>query len=164
MAVAKRARVSGMEIVYYNRNRRFDDETAGARYVPFDELLRTAKCVIALIPLTAETRGMFGAPQFALMNDAFFVNASRGAIVDTDALVAAVRAKTVAGAALDVTDPEPLPPDHPLFSLPNVFITPHIGTATRQTRERMSFYAAHNLIAGLAGRQLPQIVNPAVYA
>jgi glyoxylate reductase len=164
MAVAKRARVSGMEIVYYNRNRRFDDETVGARYVAFDELLRRAKCIVVLIPLTAATRGMFGAAQFALMNDAFFVNASRGAIVDTGALVAALQAKTVAGAALDVTDPEPLPPDHPLFALPNVAITPHIGSATRQTRERMSLYAARNLIAGLAGRPLPQIVNPAVYA
>jgi phosphoglycerate dehydrogenase-like enzyme len=82
-------------------------------------------------------------------------------LVDTEALNRALLAKTVAGAALDVTDPEPLPPDHPLFALPNVFVTPHIGSATRQTRERMSMYAARNLVEGLAGRPLPQIVNPA---
>ena len=164
MAVAKRANACGMSIIYYNRNRRADDDTVGARYVPFDELLRTAKCVVVLIPLNAETRGMFGAREFDLMRDGYFVNASRGAIADTGALVAALTAKTLAGAALDVTDPEPLPPDHALFSLPNVFITPHIGTATKQTRERMTMYGAQNIVAGLSGAKLPQIVNPDVYA
>jgi glyoxylate reductase len=163
MALAKRARSCGMEIIYYNRKRRLDDATVAARYVAFDELLRTAKCVVLLIPLNPETRGMFGAAQFALMNKSYFVNVSRGAIVDTNALYDALVSKALAGAALDVTDPEPLPPDHPLFTLPNVFITPHIGTATRQTRERMSMYAARNLVAGLTGKPLPQIVNPAVY-
>jgi glyoxylate reductase len=163
MALAKRARACGMEIVYYNRTRRPDDATVAARYVAFDDLLRTAKCVVLLIPLNAETRGMFGAAQFALMNKSYFVNVSRGAIVDTNALYGALASNTLAGAALDVTDPEPLPPDHPLFTLPNVFITPHIGTATRQTRERMSMYGARNLVAGLTGKPLPQIVNPAVY-
>jgi glyoxylate reductase len=164
MAVAKRANACGMDIIYHNRNRRADDVDVAARYVPFDELLRTAKCVVVLIPLNAETRGMFGAREFGLMRDAYFVNASRGAIVETDALVDALTAKTLAGAALDVTDPEPLPPGHALFSLQNVFITPHIGTATKQTRERMTVYAAQNIVAGLSGSRLPQIVNPDVYA
>jgi glyoxylate reductase len=107
---------------------------------------------------------MIGAAQLALMRPtAYFVNAARGAIVDTQALYEALAAKRIAGAALDVTDPEPLPAAHPLFSLPNVFITPHIGTATRQTRERMSLYAARNLVAGIDGAQLPQILNAAVY-
>ena len=163
MALARRARACGMSIIYYNRTRRADDGSVDARYVPFNELLSTAKCIVLLIPLNAETRGMFGAAQFDLMNDAYFVNASRGAIVDTNALIAALAAKKLAGAALDVTDPEPLPPDHPLLGVPNVFITPHIGTATRQTRERMSMYGARNLVAGLAGKPLPQIVNPGVY-
>jgi glyoxylate reductase len=164
MAVAKRARTSGMNVIYHNRTRRPDDGALEARYVPFDELLKSADCIVVLIPLNAETRGMFGAAQFAAMrSSSYFVNASRGAIVDTNALYDALVSKKIAGAALDVTDPEPLPADHPLFSLPNAFITPHIGTATRQTRERMSLYAAHNLVAGIAGTPLPQIVNPAVY-
>jgi len=163
MAVAKRARASGMTIVYHNRRRRPDDGDVDARYVSFDELLRSANGIIVLTPLNDETRGMFGAAQFAAMSSAYFINASRGALVDTGALYDALVAKTVAGAALDVTDPEPLPPDHPLLALPNVFITPHIGSATRQTRERMSMYAARNLVAGLAGNRLPQIVNPDVY-
>jgi glyoxylate reductase len=163
MAVAKRARASGMNVIYYNRNRRPDDVEVGARYVPFDELLRTAKSIVILIPLNAETRGMFGPAQFALMNDTYFINASRGAIVETGALYDALVTKKIAGAALDVTDPEPLPVDHALFTLPNVLITPHIGTATRQTRERMSMYGAQNIVAALAGQPLPQIVNAAVY-
>jgi len=161
MALAKRARASGMTIVYHNRQPRPDDVAVDARYVSFDELLRTAQGIIVLAPLTAETRGMFGEAQFSAMSSTYFINASRGALVDTEALYRALIAKTVAGAALDVTDPEPLPPDHPLFALPNVFVTPHIGSATRQTRERMAMYAARNLVEGLAGRPLPQIVNPA---
>ena len=132
MALAKRARASGMTIVYSNRGRRADDEAVGAQHVPFDELLRTATCIVVLVPLNGETRGMFGAAQFASMRSAYFVNVSRGAVVDTQALYDALVAKHVAGAALDVTDPEPLAADHPLFTLPNVFITPHIGSATRQ--------------------------------
>jgi glyoxylate reductase len=164
LAVAKRARASGMTIVYHNRNRRPDDGAVEARYVSFEELLRTSDGIVITLPLNAETSGMFGPAQFALMaKTPYFVNAARGKIVDTAALVEALVAKQIAGAALDVTDPEPLPPDHPLMTLPNVFITPHIGSATRQTRERMSLYAAYNLIAGLTGKPLPQIVNPEVF-
>jgi glyoxylate reductase len=165
MALAKRARACGMEIIYHNRTRRPDDGDGGAQYVPFETLLRTADCIVLVIPLNAETHGMIGAAQFALMKPtAYFVNAARGAIVDTNALVDALVSKTIAGAALDVTDPEPIAADHPLLTLPNVFITPHIGTATRQTRERMSMFGAQNLVAGIAGKPLPQIVNPEVYA
>jgi glyoxylate reductase len=163
MAVAKRARAAGMSIVYANRTRRPDDGEVSARHVSFDDLLTTANAIVVLVPLTAATTRMFAAPQFALMHGTYFINASRGKVVDTGALYDALVAKNVAGAALDVTDPEPLPPDHPLFGLPNVFVTPHIGSGTRQSRERMSLYAADNLIAGLAGARLPQIVNPAVY-
>jgi glyoxylate reductase len=163
-ALARRARASGMTIIYSNRNRRGDDEGVAARHVPFDELLGRATCIVVLVPLTEQTRGMFGAAQFAMMKSAYFVNVSRGAVVDTQALYDALVAKRVAGAALDVTDPEPLGADHPLFGLPNVFITPHIGSATRQTRERMSLYAARNLIAAITGAPLPQIINPAAGA
>ena len=165
MAVAKRARACNMNVIYHNRQRRSDDGDVDARYVPFETLLGTADCIVLLIPLNAETQGMIGAAQFALMKPtAYFVNAARGAIVDTAALIDALTTQKIAGAALDVTDPEPIAPDHPLLTLPNVFITPHIGTATRQTRERMSMFGAQNLVAGIAGTPLPQIVNPDVYA
>jgi glyoxylate reductase len=163
-ALARRARASGMKIVYHNRSRRPDEDEVEARRLSFEELLRTADCVVVLTPLTEQTRGLFGAAQFAAMKpSAYFVNAARGKIVDTQALYDALVAKRIAGAALDVVDPEPLPPDHPLLALPNVFVTPHIGSATHQTRERMSLYAARNLVAGITGNRLPQIVNPAVY-
>jgi glyoxylate reductase len=164
LALARRARASGMRIAYANRRRNPHEAEVEAKHLSFDELLRTADCIVVLTPLTEETRGMFGSAQFAAMKPgAYFVNAARGKIVDTQALYEALVAEEIAGAALDVTDPEPLPSDHPLLSLPNVFITPHVGSATHQTRERMSLYAARNLVAGLAGKPLPEIVNPEVY-
>lgn len=165
LALARRARACGMRIAYSNRRRSADEAEVEAKHLAFDEMLRTADCIVVLTPLTEETRGMFGRAQFAAMKPtAYFVNAARGKIVDTQALYEALIAKKIAGAALDVTDPEPLPADHPLLSLTNAFITPHVGSATHQTRERMSLYAARNLVAGLEGKPLPQIVNPEVYA
>ena len=115
--------------------------------------------------MTDATRGLFGKAQFAAMKpSAYFVNVARGKVVQTDALVDALQRGVIKGAALDVTDPEPLPPDHPLLALANAFVVPHIGSATHQTRERMSLYAARNIVAGLQGKPLPQIVNPEVYA
>lgn len=163
-AVARRARSSGMTIVYHNRRRRADEGEVGATYLGFEELLKSADCLLVLTPLSDATYKLFGAEQFALMKkSAYFVNVARGGVVDTDALFLALSQHRIAGAALDVTDPEPLPADHPILSLPNVMVTPHIGSATDQTRERMSLYAARNIIAGLAGKRLPQIINPAVY-
>lgn len=159
-AVAKRARASGMEIIYHNRRKPGNGAQIAARYVEFDELLASADCIVVLIPLSAQSRGMFGRAQFAKMKpNAYFVNAARGPIADTDALYEALAGKKIAGAALDVTDPEPLPPDHPLLKLPNVFITPHIGSATHETRERMSHNAAQNIVAGLAGEPLLTPIN-----
>jgi len=91
-----------------------------------------------------------------------FINVARGPIVQTDALVKALKEGWIAYAALDVTDPEPIPADHPLLQLPNVLITPHIGSATDETRDRMALLAAENLLAGLFGRPLPACVNPEV--
>jgi glyoxylate reductase len=163
-ALAKRARASGMEIVYNNRHERDDAAQVGATYLGFEELMRTADCVLVLTPLSDATYRMFSTAQFALMKKtAYFVNVARGGVVDTDALYLAVAQNKIAGAALDVTDPEPLPAEHPIMALPNIIVTPHIGSATDQTRERMSLYAAKNILAGLAGERLPQIINPAVY-
>jgi glyoxylate reductase len=162
-AVAKRAQASGMIVLYTNRRRRRDEEKIQATYVKLDKLLEESDFVVVLTPLTKETRGMFGAEQFSKMKrTAYFINAARGAIVDTDSLVQALKDGQIAYAALDVTDPEPLPPDHPLLTLPNVFITPHMGSATIETRNRMALLAVDNLLAGLEGKRLPTCVNESV--
>ena len=88
---------------------------------------------------------------------AYLVNTARGPIVDTDALARALHAGEIAGAALDVTDPEPLPGDHPLLDAPNLLVVPHVGSATHATRERMADIAVDNLLAGLAGEPMPQL-------
>ena len=92
---------------------------------------------------------------------AYLINVARGSIVDTEALVFALRTGKIVGAALDVTDPEPLPPTHELFTFPNCVITPHIGTATYPTRQRMAEIACENLLAGLKGQPLPFCANAA---
>jgi phosphoglycerate dehydrogenase-like enzyme len=94
---------------------------------------------------------------------AYLINTSRGSVIDQQALVYALMEGKLAGAALDVTDPEPLPPEHPLFQLPNCLIVPHIGSATQNTRRRMAELACENLLAGLEGRPLTHCVNPEVY-
>ncbi len=114
VAVAKRARVFGMNVIYYNRNRRADDKETGATYQTFDAVLEQADCIIVLTPLSKETKGLFGRQQFSQMKStAYFVNMSRGPVVDTDALLHALQTGEIAYAALDVTDPEPLPGYHP---------------------------------------------------
>lgn len=158
--VAKRARGFDMQIVYHNRRR---DEQAeaqlGVRYASLDELLAESDFVSLNMPLTEDTRNMIGAREFGLMRrGAFLVNAARGGVVDTDALLEALRSGTIAGAALDVTEPEPLPRDHPLLSLENLTVLPHLGTSTVGTRTRMGEMALANLLAGLAGEALPTAV------
>jgi glyoxylate reductase len=156
LALAKRAQVSGMRVIYSNRNPRADDATTGASYRSFDALLAEADCVVLLVPLTDETRGLFGDAQFAQMKPtATLVNVARGAVVDTDALVRALEQKKIAGAALDVTDPEPLRPDQPLAACENVVIVPHVGSATHETRARMAMLAAENLVAFIEGKEPP---------
>ena len=160
LALAKRAQVSGMRVIYSNRNPRADDATTGASYRTFDALLAEADCVVLLVPLSDETRGMFSDARFARMKPtATLVNVARGAVVDTDALLRALQQNVIAGAALDVTDPEPLPSDHPLAALDNVVIVPHVGSATHETRARMAMLAAENLLAFIDGRELPTPVS-----
>lgn len=154
-AVARRAQASGMKVVYHNRNRRPDEAALGVSYLGFDELLATADFIVVLVPMSPENVNMFGPVQFARMKPtAFFVNAARGALVDTDALCDALRTGKIASTALDVIDIEPLPASHPLLRLPNVLVTPHIGTANPETRDAMACLAAENLLAGLAGKPL----------
>jgi glyoxylate reductase len=136
----------------------------GAVCLPLDELLRRSDFVSLHTPLSAETRHMIGEAELRKMKPTtILVNTSRGPVVDMAALARALQEGWIAGAALDVTDPEPLPPEHPLFSLPNCLITPHIGSATWNTRRRMAELACDNLLAGLNGQHLPFCANPEVY-
>lgn len=155
--VARRARGFDMKVLYHNRRRRPEVEGAlGARYVPRDELLAGSDYLVLTVPLTPETTRCVGGRELARMKPtAALVNVARGAVVDTDALTEALRNRTIRAAALDVTDPEPLPRDHPLLKLDNVIITPHLGSATEETRRRMAELSVDNLLAGLAGRPLP---------
>jgi glyoxylate reductase len=155
--VARRARAFDMTVLYHNRRHRPEaEENLGARYVSQEELLAVSDYVILTLPLTPETHHLIGRPELAGMKPtAILVNISRGPIVDTDALTEALAAHRIYAAALDVTDPEPLPRDHPLLRLENVIITPHLGSATEQTRRRMAEVSVENLLAGLAGRPLP---------
>jgi glyoxylate reductase len=132
--------------------------------IPLDELLERSDFVSLHAPLTQQTRGLIGAAQLERMKpSAILVNTARGPLVDTEALANALRAGEIAGAGLDVTDPEPLPPDHPLLAAPNLVVAPHIGSATHRTREAMADMAVDNLLAALAGEQMPHCANPEVY-
>jgi len=161
-AVAKRARGFEMRVVYSDTTRAADDD---AEYLPLDDLLAQSDFVSLHIPLTPQTRHLINAAALRRMKpSAILINAARGPIVDTEALYQALSQGWIAQAALDVTNPEPLPTDHPLYTLPNCLILPHIGSATRNTRRRMAELACANLLAGLAGQPLPHCVNPEVYA
>jgi glyoxylate reductase len=160
--VARRARGFSMTVLYHNRQRRPEvEETLGVRYVSRDELLAASDYVVLTVPLTHETHHLIGRAELARMKPtAILVNIARGPVVDTDALTEALAANTIYAAAVDVTDPEPLPRDHPLLRLDNVIVTPHLGSATEQTRQRMAEVSVDNLLAGLSGRPLPfQVVR-----
>lgn len=163
-AVAKRARGFEMEILYYDAQRYPDAERElGATYRELDDLLRESDFVTLHVALTPETQQMLGAREFGLMKrEAVVVNAARGPVIDTDALVSALRDGEIMGAALDVTDPEPLPADHPLVALPNCIVVPHIASATVATRDNMATLAARNVLAVLRGERPEAIVNPEV--
>ncbi|ANU27366.1 2-hydroxyacid dehydrogenase [Planococcus versutus] len=134
-AVARRAKGFGMEVLYHNRTRKSLEDV---RYAEFEELLKVSDYVVILTPLTAETKGMIGAKELALMKEtACLINVARGGIVDEMALYEALKEKQIWGAGLDVFEQEPVPLDHPLLTLPNVTVLPHIGSATVQTRLEM---------------------------
>jgi glyoxylate reductase len=133
--------------------------------VPLEELLERSDFVTLHCPLTPQTRGLIGAEALARMQpSAYLVNTARGPVVDTEALGSALREGQIAGAALDVTDPEPLPGDHPLLGAPNLLVVPHIASATHATRGKMADMAVDNLLAGLAGEPMPHSVNAAELA
>ncbi len=160
--VARRAAGFDMQISYHNRRRDTEaEETYGAEYRSFEDLLAENDFVALNCPLTPETTGLISGPQFEIMQStAILINMARGPVVDTDALYTALTTGQIAAAGIDVTDPEPLPRGHKLLSLENLVITPHLGSASNRTRERMMRMTVENLHAGLRGEPLPYPVEP----
>lgn len=163
VSISRRARAFGMTVIYNNRHPRKDDNLYITTYKPLDELLATSDVVLVMAPLTDETYHMINKEAFQKMKkDALFVNVGRGKIVDTDALVWALNNGEIEYAALDVTDPEPLPADHPLLKTGKALVVPHIGSYTDRTRRDMAFLTADNILLGLQGKPLKTCVNPEV--
>lgn len=161
-AMARRAAGFDMRIVYTDiaRNEEAEKET-GAEFMQLDDLLKASDFVTIHTLLNEETHHLIGAREFELMGpDSYLINSSRGPVIDEAALYNALKNETIRGAALDVTEEEPIPDDSPLLELDNVVIVPHIGSASRQTRNKMARMAAANLIAGITGEPLPNCVNP----
>lgn len=162
-AVAQRGHFGfGMPVIYHSHSpkpaveARFD-----ARYRSLGELLREADFVCLTVPLTAETEGLIGTEQFAQMRpETIFINIARGKVVDEPALIAALQNGQIRAAGLDVFEQEPVNPDSPLLKMDNVVATPHMGSATHETREAMARCAVDNLLAALAGERPKDLVNP----
>jgi lactate dehydrogenase-like 2-hydroxyacid dehydrogenase len=162
-ALARRARGFGMEILYHDVARLPEAVSTPleATFVELDELLGRSDFVSLHVNLTAETRHLINARTLASMKPtAVLVNTSRGPVVDQGALASALRDGVIWAAALDVTDPEPIPMDDPLVGLANCLIVPHIASASRVTRGKMAAIAAANLLAGVRGEPLPAPVGP----
>ena len=155
--VARRAAGFEMRVLYTDHVPLAEAEAAlGVAWRPLETLLAEADYVMLTLPLTKQTRGLIGREQLRQMKrTATLINIARGPIVDTEAITQALQEDWIYAAALDVTDPEPLPRDHPLLSLDNLTITPHLGSATEQTRAAMERLSADNLLAGLRGAPLP---------
>ncbi len=164
--LAKRSAAFGMKIIYHNRGHHAEaEQQLQAQRVSFQELLAESDVLSVNTGLTPETKGKFNKDVFmAMKKNAIFINTARGAIHNETDLTEALEKGIIWGAGLDVTNPEPMRPDHPLLSMPNVCVLPHIGSATEETRAAMSLIAAKNVVAGLNGEHLPFIVNPEVYA
>ena len=165
-ALARRAKGFGMTVLYHDVQRVADDVSTplDAAFVTLEELFARSDFISLHVNLTAETRHLINARTLAAMRPtAILVNTSRGPVIDQIALADALRDGTIWAAALDVTDPEPIPMDDPLVGLPNCLIVPHIASASHATRSKMAEMAAANLLAGLGGERLPTPVNPEIY-
>lgn len=154
-----------MKVIYHNRNHNTEAEKElNAQWVSFEELIKRSDVLSVHSNLSDETRGKFNESVFEKMKPTtIFINSARGAIHNERDLINALQNKTIWGAGLDVTNPEPMKADNILLNMPNVAVTPHIGTATIETRNAMAKIAAENVIAGLNGLQIPYPVNPEVY-
>jgi glyoxylate reductase len=163
-AVAKRAKGFDMDVMYYDltRNEKAENEL-GLRFVEMEQLLKEADFVSIHVPLTPETRQLINENTLGLMKEtAILINTARGPVVDEEALFDALKNNKIAGAGLDVMDPEPPNKDNPLLKLDNVIIVPHIASASIATRTKMAVMAAQNCIAGLKGDIPPNLVNKQV--
>jgi glyoxylate reductase len=165
-AVARRAKGFGMTILYQDVHRADPsvEEAFGATFLPLEELLPRSDFVTLHVNLTHDTHRLIDAEKLSWMKpSAVLVNTSRGPVVDHPALAVALRGGRLFAAALDVTDPEPIPTDDPLLSLDNCLVVPHIASASRATRAKMAEMSAANLLAGVRGERIPTPVNPEVY-
>lgn len=163
-AMAHRASGFDMRVIYYDPNEDEHDLALNATSVDFETLLAESDFISLHTPLTPDTRHLIDAEALNRMKrSAVLVNTSRGPVVDMDALYKALKNRQISAAGLDVTEPEPLPMNHPLLTLDNLVIAPHIASASITARSNMAWLAARNLIAGLKGEQLPHCVNPQVY-
>ncbi len=164
-AVARRSAGFGMRVLYNDPHRRPELETSmNVAYADLDTLLRESDFITLHAELNAATRHLLNAEAFGKMKrGAIIVNTARGAIIDQRALSEALAFGRIRGAALDVTDPEPIPMGSPLLDLPNCIVVPHMASASVATRGRMARMAAANLLAGLRGERLPTCVNPEAY-
>jgi glyoxylate reductase len=164
-AMARRAAGFDMRVIYYNPTKKKADPEIKATRVDFETLLTESDFISLHTPLTPDTHHLINSEALSKMKpNAVLVNTSRGPVVDMEALYEALKEKHIFGAGLDVTEPEPLPLDSPLLTLDNIVIVPHIASASKITRDKMSSMAAQNLIAGLKGERLPNCVNPQVYS
>ena len=155
-AIAKRAQASSMQVIYHNRHQRSDDEKLNVKYVSQEELLATADFIVLAVTLNPSTKHLINAETIAKVKQGVrLINISRGGVVDTEALYDALVSGQIGYAAMDVTDPEPLPGEHKLLSLENVTVTPHMASATKETRDAMALLTAENILAGLKGEALP---------
>jgi glyoxylate reductase len=163
--LARRAQGFDMHILYHDTRRCPEAERKyRAQYVDLNVLLRESDFVSLHTTLTQETYHLMDDARLKMMKPGgVLINTARGPIVDPEALYRALSSGTIAYAALDVTEPEPIKPEDPLLTLDNIILTPHIASASFQTRNRMAAMAAANLIAGLKGERLPDCVNPQVY-
>ena len=163
-AVAKRAKGFNMRVLYHNRSRDNDAENElGVEYVSLETLLQTSDFVSLHLNYSPEAYHLINESKLALMKpEAILINTARGAVIDADALYNALLDKQIAGAALDVFNPEPIPTDHPLLTLPNVVITPHIASASKKTRIEMAYISVENATLGLQGKPLKYCANPTV--
>ncbi|MEM4535930.1 MAG: glyoxylate reductase [Nitrososphaerota archaeon] len=161
VAVARRAKGFNMKVYYYDVNRRKDiEDELGVQYLELQNLLKISDFISIHVPLTPETRHLIGEKELRTMKPtAIVVNTSRGPVIDEKALVKALREGWIAGAGLDVFEMEPLPPDSPLVDLPNVVLTPHIGSASYDTRNMMAQYAAEGIIKVLKGEEPENLYN-----
>ncbi|MDA4133749.1 MAG: D-glycerate dehydrogenase, partial [Thaumarchaeota archaeon] len=164
IAVAKRARGFGMRIIYYDAFRNEEAEkTLGIEFKPKEDVIREADYLSVHVPLLPETKNSISTEELKMMKrTAFLINTARGGVVDEKALIDALRAGTIAGAALDVFEKEPVDIDNPLLKMKNVVVAPHLASGSIESRTAMAVLAAQNLVAGLKGEVPPNLINKQV--